>query len=335
MAKGPLSDRDGEYAIITGPSLRRGLWSLDEHFDRDKFKSIIDDLAYSPGDRDRDKPNPSRIVLQNKNMLSKADVEADAVSAALQDVKQKTAHNPELQAQVATLSDKFSEVRARSQNTYTILIDSKENVSDSAMSDVAALAQENKQVEAGLKELCENISKNFGSELETISVWSQRQRAFGITLFIVVMICAAGAATITERGITKPLQELADRIEEIAQGDGDLTRRLKITSKDEVGKVSSSFNLLMEKLQQVMLHVASNAEKLASATSELSVSASDLAQRSDMQQSVATLLVFTNQGRQICEEEPTTELFSQCSRGERIRTSARRAPRFRSDLLHH
>jgi methyl-accepting chemotaxis protein len=227
------------------------------------------------------------VLLQDKGQVAKADGDAEQVLTALQAVKSKTAQNPELQVQVSELIDKFSQVHSRSQSAYTAMIDGKENVSDSVMSDVAALAQDNKQVEVGLTQLSDNISINFKSELTTVSTWSQRQRLFGVVLFLIVMVCAAGVATFTERSITKPLHILASRIEEIAQGDGDLTVRLAVTSKDEVGKVSSSFNLLMEKLQEVMLRVADNAEKLANATTELSTSASELARHSDMQQSQA------------------------------------------------
>jgi len=210
------------------------------------------------------------IVMQNQAGLSKADTEADAVMTALQNVKTMTEGNPELQTQVSGLIDKFSQVRTNSSSTYTAMIAAKDNVPDSVMSSVTALSQDNKQINEGLKKLSEDITKTFKAELDNVSAWSQRQKVFGLFLFLAVMICAAGVATFTERSITKPLQELATRIEEIAQGDGDLTRRLAVTSKDEVGKVSTSFNLLMEKLQQVMLGVSSGVQTLAASAAKLS-----------------------------------------------------------------
>jgi methyl-accepting chemotaxis protein len=227
------------------------------------------------------------VLLQNVSMLGKADMEAEAAMAALQNVKAKTSNSPELQAQVSGLIEKFTQTRSRSQSTYAALIEAKDNVPDSVMSSVAGLAKDNKEVASGLTQLRAAITTSFQTELETVSTWSQRQRVSGVIVFIVVLICAAGVGTFTERSITKPLRELVGRIDEIAQGDGDLTRRLEVTSKDEVGKVSSSFNTLMEKLQEVMLRVASNAERMAQATSDLSISASELAQHSSTQQSQA------------------------------------------------
>jgi len=210
------------------------------------------------------------IVTQNQAGLTKADTEAEAVMTALQNVKTMTAGDPDLQAQVSALIDKFSQTRSNSNSTYTAMIAAKDNVPDSVMSSVAALAQDNKQINEGFKKLSDNITKTFKAELDNVSAWSQRQKVFGLFLFLAVMICAAGVATFTERSITKPLQELANRIEEIAQGDGDLTRRLAVTSKDEIGKVSTSFNMLMEKLQGVMLGVSSGVQMLASSAAKLS-----------------------------------------------------------------
>lgn len=51
------------------------------------------------------------------------------------------------------------------------------------------------------------------------------------------------------RVITRPLTHVADALENIASGEGDLTRRLNASREDEIGKVSSSFNVFVEKIQ--------------------------------------------------------------------------------------
>jgi methyl-accepting chemotaxis protein len=51
------------------------------------------------------------------------------------------------------------------------------------------------------------------------------------------------------RVITRPLTQVADALENIASGEGDLTRRLNASREDEIGKVSSSFNVFVEKIQ--------------------------------------------------------------------------------------
>ncbi|MEO3681469.1 methyl-accepting chemotaxis protein [Shewanella vesiculosa] len=49
--------------------------------------------------------------------------------------------------------------------------------------------------------------------------------------------------------ITRPLTHVANALEDIASGEGNLTRRLNVSREDEIGKVSSSFNLFVDKIQ--------------------------------------------------------------------------------------
>ncbi|WP_207886829.1 methyl-accepting chemotaxis protein [Pseudomonas sp. 30_B] len=57
---------------------------------------------------------------------------------------------------------------------------------------------------------------------------------------------------LTARGVTRPLLRLAGMVEAIADGDGDLTRRLDYSRRDELGRVAQGFNRFLDKLQPVM-----------------------------------------------------------------------------------
>ena len=55
--------------------------------------------------------------------------------------------------------------------------------------------------------------------------------------------------------VTRPLHNLLDRIEQIAEGDGDLRVRLEVLSRDELGKLSDAFNRFLDKLQPLIREV--------------------------------------------------------------------------------
>lgn len=55
--------------------------------------------------------------------------------------------------------------------------------------------------------------------------------------------------------VTRPLHKLLERIEQIADGDGDLRVRLDVLSKDELGKLSDAFNRFLDKLQPLIKEV--------------------------------------------------------------------------------
>ncbi|MBD9416279.1 methyl-accepting chemotaxis protein [Pseudomonas sp. PDM16] len=55
--------------------------------------------------------------------------------------------------------------------------------------------------------------------------------------------------------VTRPLHNLLNRIEQIAEGDGDLRVRLEVQSRDELGKLSDAFNRFLDKLQPLIREV--------------------------------------------------------------------------------
>ncbi|WP_431311916.1 HAMP domain-containing protein [Pseudomonas alkylphenolica] len=67
------------------------------------------------------------------------------------------------------------------------------------------------------------------------------------TLKVVLFATLAGLGGLllmwlTATGVTRPLNTVADMLEDIASGDGDLTQRLHYARKDELGRLTSGFN---------------------------------------------------------------------------------------------
>ena len=60
---------------------------------------------------------------------------------------------------------------------------------------------------------------------------------------------------LTARGVTRPILAVAARLEDIASGEGDLTRRLEYARQDELGQLSGWFNRFLDKLQPVIAQV--------------------------------------------------------------------------------
>nr|WP_152223875.1 methyl-accepting chemotaxis protein [Pseudomonas sp. SCB32] len=73
---------------------------------------------------------------------------------------------------------------------------------------------------------------------------------FGVGLLLSLLGIAL--VWLTARGVTRPLLRLAGMVEDIADGDGDLTRRLDYSRRDELGRVAQGFNRFLDKLQPVM-----------------------------------------------------------------------------------
>ncbi len=75
---------------------------------------------------------------------------------------------------------------------------------------------------------------------------------------------------IISRGITRPIKDAMAGLKDIAEGEGDLTRRLDAKGKDEVGELAKWFNTFMEKLQGIIKDVAQSTNTLRLSTNDLS-----------------------------------------------------------------
>ncbi|MBD8492411.1 methyl-accepting chemotaxis protein [Pseudomonas syringae] len=95
----------------------------------------------------------------------------------------------------------------------------------------------------------------------------QAQRSsdiFAMTL-VGLLIAAAGLLVIwlTARGIARPLKQMVAMLDDIAQGEGDLTRRLHSDRADELGSIALGFNTFLGKLQTMISQVVSSVQKVS------------------------------------------------------------------------
>jgi len=116
-------------------------------------------------------------------------------------------------------------------------------------------------------------------------------RVLAQTSIIIIFITAAalfGCIFLMSRSISRPIIKLVNMVKDIAQGKGDLTKRLDIKSKDEVGELAYWFNLFMDKLHDIIALVKENADEISGATGNLSATASELASGANAQNTQAT-----------------------------------------------
>jgi len=75
---------------------------------------------------------------------------------------------------------------------------------------------------------------------------------------------------LVKKFVAKPLEDMNARVKDIAEGEGNLTARINIDSRDEIGQLAKSFNTFIEKLQLMIKDIAGNAETLNASSGMLS-----------------------------------------------------------------
>lgn len=106
-----------------------------------------------------------------------------------------------------------------------------------------------------------------------------------ITIAVIVGVILLGSVLISYiviRRLFQPFNHMHDLLVEVAQGNGDLTRRLDYRKNDEIGDMSASFNTFMDKLHAIIGQVASTTGQLAAASLQVQDSSSHIARGTDL-----------------------------------------------------
>jgi methyl-accepting chemotaxis protein len=111
----------------------------------------------------------------------------------------------------------------------------------------------------------EMIERRSDEQME-LSFFAKNLSIFGTliaTLFGIII------AVYLVRGIVRPIKDTKLILKDIAEGQGDLTKRVSVLTKDEIGEMGSYFNAFIEKLQLIISEVVGSTTQLATAAEEL------------------------------------------------------------------
>ncbi|PAU71903.1 methyl-accepting chemotaxis protein [Vreelandella alkaliphila] len=77
------------------------------------------------------------------------------------------------------------------------------------------------------------------------------------------------------------LERARDALDDIASGEGDLTRRLPEQGRDEVAQICGAFNRFVGKMEAVLVDVRTSSESVHHAANEIALGGQDLSRRTD------------------------------------------------------
>ncbi|QIJ05865.1 methyl-accepting chemotaxis protein [Shewanella chilikensis] len=92
-----------------------------------------------------------------------------------------------------------------------------------------------------------------------------------LTLMIVIVITLITAMLIlfaAQRTVT-PIRNMLDNLNDIAQGEGDLTKRLQVRGEDEIAQLGQAFNRFVDKLQRIIRDVTTATHEVQDAAGSI------------------------------------------------------------------
>ncbi|MBL9121136.1 MAG: methyl-accepting chemotaxis protein [Phycisphaerae bacterium] len=113
-----------------------------------------------------------------------------------------------------------------------------------------------------------------------------------VTTFIIegIVVTAVIAASligfflfVLRRSFSRPIGRLTDQVKDIAEGEGDLTKRIPSVSKDELGQLGTWFNKFLDKLDQTIAEVREGSEQIEAGSGQVSGASQSLASGASQQ----------------------------------------------------
>jgi len=125
------------------------------------------------------------------------------------------------------------------------------------------------------------IEKALGEEAKKADAEYKAEQKWSLTEALIIgligILLQAGLATWLIRTIMRPVDALRMMLMDISQGEGDLTKRLDDTTKDELADVSKYFNLFIEKLRGIISNISNTSSQVAAASTQLQATAEHIA----------------------------------------------------------
>ncbi|MDR3334805.1 MAG: methyl-accepting chemotaxis protein [Treponema sp.] len=92
---------------------------------------------------------------------------------------------------------------------------------------------------------------------------------FAIIVVVISIIIAAVITFIVVSRITKPIVDMSLTLKDIAEGEGDLTKTITVSSNDEIGDLAKYFNQTLEKIKDLVITIKNQSAALFNIGTEL------------------------------------------------------------------
>lgn len=98
-----------------------------------------------------------------------------------------------------------------------------------------------------------------------------------VTAFVLITIIGIVILLYVTNSIVKPIRFIIEMVKDVAQGEGELRKRLEIKTKDGVGELAKWFNIFMESLQGIIREISEDTRMLGLSSNDLSRLSSEMA----------------------------------------------------------
>jgi methyl-accepting chemotaxis protein len=124
------------------------------------------------------------------------------------------------------------------------------------------------------------VDKQLGEDAAAVRTRTLRLESIIFTLVVisVVVLIVWGLALL--RSVSSALTSMIRMVKDLAEGEGDLSKRLNISSHDELGELANWFNTFLDEIHRIISNVTRTAEQVASSSEELNITSQKITSNS-------------------------------------------------------
>ena len=206
---------------------------------------------------------------------------ADQAYSRMHEFLQKFSGYPVIIEPLHDFERRFEDWKTASQQVFN------EHASGDSQSAHIQLFGESQAAFGALRELYDIAGENarvYGNQLEAETLADIRSRQFWVFSFVgVVLLVSLAIALIGPNLMSRALRDVSRRIQDITEGDGDLTARIQSKRKDEIGELASEFDAFIARMDRSFSAVNQSAQGVRAASREISSGSEALAARTEEQ----------------------------------------------------
>ena len=160
-------------------------------------------------------------------------------------------------------------------------------ISNQLIVDSEQLANRFSELNLILSKVLGDINYSLRKESDSVnkSVISDAENFIWVVLIVSIIGLAISLlfGFLVRRSITNPVDRLVDTAKDIAEGEGDLTKRIKVAEEDELGILSNWFNTFLRRLNDIIIQVKQDAHQINEVSQEMAAGNLDLSSRTHQQ----------------------------------------------------
>ncbi|KZN15285.1 methyl-accepting chemotaxis protein [Marinomonas sp. TW1] len=166
----------------------------------------------------------------------------------------------------------------------------KNNGIKSALDSITEIEHANEKLDEHIISIL-NESQQFALDSANIA-FDDEQHAVNIitTVLAVAILVGIIIPILIGRSIIGPLRNLLTRLDDLVNGDGDLTLRMHFKRKDEVGEVASKLDHFISKLQTTITGIAESSTRLDDNSAKASIIVQNTLSSVDKQETETSLV---------------------------------------------